>query len=371
MGVFSMNTSMYCLLLVLIAVVSGLEHPSSQFGIGRAKENGTHPTTRLVSRHTRQTNVNKSKACSQIVYKTQCTGSYTQNYIDTLGQCSSYGLVAAQNAEKLCRQNSKGEYCGTVGVDSVSLANVQRVCTTCSSSCKSALLSLNSSHGCCLIDNPLLQLYSLSSYFKSCSISMPSYCPKTNLKVPSSATTGTTCGSSTTAFQRTSFSFSCSRQNLQPTLDALRNSNCDNFAQLNELSCSYRNGRYCYESLLTSNVTLANAIRFCPYNTTCSPCCSTSIANLNNELGCCVNLYNSSLQVYGAVGGGDLSPYNNITNNNLWEGCGITSPGICQARLTDSAILFTAILFTANRMALYIAGFYLFYYFSLELNKKN
>jgi len=127
-----MNTSVYFLLLVLIAVISGMEHHSSLFGmehhstvfgIGRAKEIETQ-ATRSVSRHTRQTNANEAKACSQIMYETQCTGSYAQNYIDTVGQCSSAGLVAAQTAEKLCRQNSKGEYCGTVGADSTSLDNV-------------------------------------------------------------------------------------------------------------------------------------------------------------------------------------------------------------------------------------------------------
>ena len=199
---------------------------------------------------------------------------------------------------------------------------------------------MKNSHGCCLSDNPLLPL-SITRYFTSCGISLPS-CEETNLNVPSSVNTGASCGSTTTVLLRTTNGFTCTRQNLQPTLDALRENNCGTFVQLNELNCGYRNGRYCYETLLTSAGTsaLTNALGSCRLSTVCSSSCSNSISDLKQQLGCCVNLYNASLQVYETVSGGDLSQFRALTSNSLWARCGVSPPGICQVRLTDSAVSF-------------------------------
>ena len=340
MGVSLISNSVCWFLLISIAVASGIEHHSSILGIGHA-ETGTHSAARRsASRVIRQTNQNEAKVCSQIVYKTQCTGNYAQNFINTIGQCSSSGFATAGSAEKLCRQNANGDYCGTIVIDITNIINANQICTSsCSSSCRNALVSLKNSHGCCLSDNPLLQSLSITRYFTSCGISLPS-CEETNLNVPSSVNTGASCGSTPAEFLRTTNGFACKRQNLQPTLDALRENNCGTFAQLNELNCGYRNGRYCYETLFTSAGTsaLMNALRSCPSSTVCSSFCSSSISDLKQQLGCCVNLYNASLQVYGTVSGGDLSQFRALTSNSLWARCGVSPPGICQVRLTDSAV---------------------------------
>ena len=137
--------------------------------------------------------------CFQIVYKTQCTGSYAQNLIKTIGQCSFIGFVTAKAAEKLCRRNVYGDYCGTIGVDLTNIISANEICTSsCSSSSRSALVSLKNRHGCCLSDNPLLLQLSIASYFSSWGISLPS-CRKNNLNVPTSVhTTGASCGRTAT-----------------------------------------------------------------------------------------------------------------------------------------------------------------------------
>ena len=338
----SANCSVYWLLLTVVAIASSVEQHSSILGIGRIDEIGTLS----VSRGIRQTNLDEAKVCSQILYRTQCTGGYTQNFINTLSRCSSAGLASAVAAEMLCRQNANGDYCGTIGVDIANILDANQICTSsCSSSCRSALLSLSNRHGCCLTSNPLLQLLPLLSHFISCGISLPGSCDETNLNVPS-ATTVASCDSATESLRAT-LSFSCTRQNIQPILDALRENNCDTFAQLNEIGCGFRNGRFCYENFLTTDTSirvagaLTDATGSCLSESTCSSPCASSISTLNEELGCCINLYNSSLLVYQTTSaGGDLSLFSTITSNNLWSECGVTPPGICQTRLTDSAISF-------------------------------
>ena len=355
MGVLSANNSVYWLLLIFVAVASGIQHHSSILSIGRAQNKAIEVSLQHIGGHSvkiggavkRQTNQNEAQVCSQILYKTQCTGSYAQNYINSIGQCSDGGLAVAVAAEKLCRQNARGDYCGTVAIDIASIVSADQICTSsCSSSCRSALVSLRNRYGCCLIANPLLQLYTLTLYFSFCDMVVPTSCNKTNLSVPSNPNTGATCGRNAIEVSRTSFRLACT-PNLQSTLDTLRENNCDTFAQLNEINCGYRNGRYCYEIALSTSTSnsavraLTDAASSCLSDTTCSSSCKNAISNLNKEVGCCVNLYNSSLLVYQTTtAGGDLSPFSAITSNNLWAECGITPPGICQARLTDSAISF-------------------------------
>ena len=168
MGVSLIGNLVYWLLLISIAVASWIEHHSSILGIGCTEAGPPHSEgRRSVSRIIRQTNQNDAKVCFQIVYKTQCTGSYAQNLIKTIGQCSFIGFVTAKAAEKLCRRNVYGDYCGTIDVDLTNIISANEICTSSCSSSRSALVSLKNRHGCCLSDNPLLLQLSIASYFSS------------------------------------------------------------------------------------------------------------------------------------------------------------------------------------------------------------
>ena len=178
--------------------------------------------------------------------------------------------------------------------------------------------------------------FSLSLYFRYCELSNPSACPATSLTLPSSSQTDSSC-SSIEDFVRTTSRFNCISQNIQPILDALRNNNCDEFAKLYELGCSLRNGRYCYEHFLSTDASsnLVNATGICNTTLSCSSSCQSSLMNLNNQIGCCLNLYNSSLQVVESLTSTDISTDSTITNSSLWRQCGITTPGICEVRLLN------------------------------------
>ena len=169
-----------------------------------------------------------------------------------------------------------------------------------------------------------------------CGLSNSSACPATSLTLPSSSQTDSSC-SSIENFLRTTSRFDCVSQNIQPILDALRNNNCDEFAKLNELGCSFRNCQYCYEHFLSTDASsdLVDATRVCTTTLSCSSSCQSSLMNLNNQIGCCLNLYNSCLQVFETFLNTNISSYFTITNSSLWRQCGITTPGICEVRLLN------------------------------------
>ena len=296
---------------------------------------------RPVNRVLRQTDRESAHQCSRVLYRTQCTSTgYAQNLIDTISKCGTYGRTGANATELLCRQNSNGDYCGSAGIDISSVLQVQNVCSSsCSSSCRSALNALKNQQGCCLTSNPVFATFSLSVYFGYCELSNPSACPATSLTLPSSSQTDSSC-SSLENFLRTTSRFYCISQNIQPTLDALRNNNCDEFAKLNELGCSLRNGQYCYEHFLSTDASsdLVDATRVCTTTLSCSSSCQSSLMNLNNQIGCCLNLYNSSLQVVESLISTDISTFSTITNSSLWRQCGITTPAICEVRLLNGGI---------------------------------
>ena len=329
---------LFLLALSLVVSAEKVQVHSPVLGIG----DGIMSTynERPVNRVLRETDRESARQCSKVIYGTQCVSTdYVQNLIDTINKCGTYGRAAATAVELLCRQNSNGDYCGSAGIDISSVLEVQNVCSSsCSPSCRSALLALKNQQGCCLTSNPVFATFSLPVYFGYCELSNPSACPGTSLTLtlPSSSQTDSSC-SSIKDILRTTSRFACTSQNIQPILDALRNNNCDEFAKLNELACSYRNGQYCYEHLTTKDASsdLVDATRVCTTTFSCSSSCQRSLKDLNNQVGCCLNLYNSTLQVFESFISTDITTYSTITNSSLWRECGITTPGICEVRLLN------------------------------------
>ena len=347
-------------LLALSIVVSAekVQVHSPVLGIGEGIMSSYNK--RPVSRVLRQTDRESARQCSRVVYRTQCTSTeYAQNFIDTISKCETYGRTTAIAAELLCRQNSNGDYCGSAGIDISSVLEVLNVCSSsCSSSCRSALIALKNQQGCCLTSSPVFATSRLSVYFGYCGLSNPSACPATSLTLPSSSQTDSSCGSIEN-FLRTTSKFTCTSQNIQPTLDALRKNNCDEFAKLNEFGCSFRNGQYCYEHFLSVDAlsVLIDATSACPTTFSCSSSCQRSLKDLNNQLGCCLNLYNSSLQAYESFTSTDISTYSTITNYNLWRECRITTPGICEVRLANGGFSLLHFSVIKNLIMLFCTSF--------------
>ena len=133
---------------------------------------------------------------------------YVQNLINTIGQCSLKDVLSLKPQKSFAIELQNGEYCGAINSDTASVVNAYFIClSSCSSSCRSALLSLRTRHGCCLTDNPLLLTLSFKLSFTTCAISLPGSWKKKNLNVPSSVNTGASCGRNTTELLRTNFPF--------------------------------------------------------------------------------------------------------------------------------------------------------------------
>ncbi len=209
--------------------------------------------------------------------------------------------------------------------------------SSCTTQCRTNLRSVLDSAGCCAATSNSAINILIAQYLPLCGLSLPSACPASSLDLPS-----TSSGSCSPAdIQKLIFGFRCRRSNIQPILSALTSANCANFASLAvESDCSYRNGQYCYESILqTGTITaLAGAILQCTSDSSCSSGCQTQIRSIDNDLGCCVNSVNATFRQDTSD---TLGPYRTITSYNLWTACGVDPPaaGECEVRFSAAASL--------------------------------
>ena len=117
------------------------------------------------------------------------------------------------------------------------------------------------------------------------------------------------------------------------SVDSLRNSICEEFAQIAESNCFYRNGQYCSEQFSQTPTSLTFALLACTSTSSCTTECQTQIRAINNDLGCCVNLFNITFM---AIPSSALAPFRTISDNALWNACGVTPPGECEIRLNPA-----------------------------------
>ena len=273
-----------------------------------------------VSRVTRQVN---DAECSSVVSKGVCSPSFAQKFINALSQCGSLGSDEAITYEKGCRQSSAGAYCS-----SVNIALITSVCRSnagCSAACGKSLTDL----GCCL--NPDMDI--LEQNFTACGLAFPSACPPSSLTIPTYSDSHS-C-SSKKDFSRFETDYICS--NGRPVLDDLISNNCPKYARAIQDECRYRDGKNCVEvieaSTIQENATLEKAIMNCPSKSSCSSACRSTLNGFKDSLGCCLNLFNASLE----DSSNDVSTYSVIRDNALWQECGITPPGVCESPLNAAA----------------------------------
>lgn len=274
--------------------------------------------------------------CARFLYDTQCNNSsYAQNYINAVSQCGSLGSSVAIAAENQCRMNQVGDYCGLIaGLDNSlfdTLFTCQEAFPNCSMECHDSLTMLKNHHGCCLNSN-----MDLKSFFMTCSMAFPTACPPTSIMIPDSTSENPSC-TSMEDIASLSLNFLCTIQNIQPVLNALMSNNCDEAASLTEISCSYRNGKYCIDELVSqeNSNSASTFINNC-LNQNASGCnsrCRNSITSQKNKFGCCLNIFNASDQVIPLYSGA----YQTIFDNDLWNMCDIPPPDVCELKLINAA----------------------------------
>ena len=278
----------------------------------------TFSTKNLVSvrRVARQVN---EVDCSRVRSKALCSPSFAQNYINAVSQCGSVESTQAIQTEELCRQFSAGEYCLSVDINAVIT-----ICCGSSVNCSAACRKSLTDFGCCL--NPYMDI--LEQNFTACRLAFPSACPPSSLTIPTSSD-NSSC-SSREDFISFSKRYFCS--NGHPILDEFISNNCPKHACAFVDSCRYRDGKNSLEVINATFNMQVKAITSCLLTSNCSSSCSSTINGLNN-LGCCLNIFNASLREISDI----FSVYSIITDNTLWQECGITPPEVCASSLSSAA----------------------------------
>lgn len=290
-----------------------------------------------MSRISRQVNRADFTKCVSVLYRAQCSTSYAQNYINTISQCGLLGNTVAIGIESSCHQNEAGEFCGAALVAN-DIIQIETHCrsASCSAECRSSLQTIKNDAGCCLDSVYVLKALFYSN-FSNCGISYPSACRPTSLDIPTPSN-DPSCGTNGENIEKINLQFFCSSKNIQPVLNTLNSNNCQEVARLIELSCSYRNGNFCVEEISELNSDfITNAITNCPFISNCSMGCSSSINTLKANLGCCLNIFNSSLSL-----ARDLfstsTEFDTVWDNSLWQQCNIMPPGDCETKILDAAL---------------------------------
>ena len=294
--------------------------------------------------------------CSFTASDYQCGSSgYAQRSVDVALSCGNETL--ARNTANSCAKSESGTFCGTATSrlisDQTELTNAF-MCTgavtlgSCPSNCSTFLQSARSKLGCCIntyinqTDGPLPALF--NDFFdyrlwNLCNVDLPaSDCGNSlPLNPPADAQTCTT-----SEFVRRSLQYQCMPSVGQPLIDALlqSGSNCDSLAtSLVDVCATNANGQRCGEVIslnliasASSDPLLSTLQSSCTSTTTCNSTCRSAVTNVNSAYGCCVNIYNTSnFQDFGVPRFPSLS-------YNVWNECGVSSPGFCTSTLSTSTL---------------------------------
>ena len=163
----------------------------------------------------RQVSDAETKRCSNSFFNTQCSVTqYAQDFINTVARCGPVTTSITADVEGACRQNSNGDYCGAliIYIDALT-QTVQNCAVSCITECRTNLTNVMTTVGCCLQSNTAF-VATLSPYFTSCTLAMPSPCQDSSLTIPSAAVRS--C--SIMELQQQSLEFQCLKRNQQPVL---------------------------------------------------------------------------------------------------------------------------------------------------------
>ena len=264
--------------------------------------------------------------CAKIRSRAQCSSSYAPNYINSLSKCGKRGSTHINYLERQCRQNDDGEYCGAL-VSSSSVASViMEHCTdsdSCTTGCADILRTALKLVGCCFNDS------AFATYYNACDIALPPLCPASSLVIPD-IIYEPSCSTSE-EFSIREYVATC--ENMAPVLQGLNSVHqCRYLARQYELSCSSWNNQYCMIQLEAFNKKTTSAkmeiiykaASQCTANSDCSPQCKGSLSLVMEEIGCCINTFDSHVLDF-------TVNFTQILSDELWETCGLERPKTCRA----------------------------------------
>ena len=284
----------------------------------------------------------------------QCGSSgYVQGLINVALSCGNE--TQALDIANACAKSESGTFCGTATTrflyNQTELTNAEscsgavNTSGSCPSSCRTFLQSARNRLGCCIntyinqTDSPMLALYSDYVDYRLwnlCNVDLPASDCGNSLPLNPPADAQTCMPSE---FVSRTIQYQCMPSVGQPLVDTLlqSDSNCDSFATILVDGCATNaNGQLCgdvisMDASASSDPLILTLASSCTSNTTCNSTCQSAVMNINSAYGCCVNIYNSSTF-------GDLGVQFPSLSYNVWNACGVSSPGFCTSTLSTSTL---------------------------------
>ncbi len=233
--------------------------------------------------------------CLMLISSRGCINGLGQDTADLLQGCNEY--VMAQSAQASCERDSMGTYCGAAGIPF--LANVIINCRTstspnCSSDCRNTLMDARSELGCCV--NALNRSTSAAlnySLWSDCDVEpVTKECRTSTIKLRS-IPIDPTCNN--VNLQQRLLSIACRQNYVQDVRNALSATRgCQDYPYPGGTTClANKEGTYCFP-LIAEIDDFTRVYESCGDTSACNSLCTTSIRNLFDSMGCCVNsLYNT------------------------------------------------------------------------------
>ncbi len=256
----------------------------------------------------RQDPLSQISECLMLISSRNCNNGLGQELADNLQGCNE--SVVAQSAQANCERNSMGTYCVSAGQSHLTIVINSCVRTStspnCSSDCRNALVDARSELGCCF--NALnMSASSILNYdLSDCDVE-----PVTE-----------ECRTSTIKLRSIPIDPTCNNvslpQRLWPITCTLSYKGMPYPA---ETTChANKEGTYCLP-LIEENDDFTRVSQSCQDTSACNSLCTTSIKNLFDSMGCCVN------SIYNATA---LGPRVSWLSYEFFSRCGLESPGLCQ-----------------------------------------
>ena len=334
----------------------------------------TNHVRHLIKRQTDTSSLLRALDCSATATDYQCSSGYYQQFVDIALGCGNKSIAMA--IAELCQRIENGDFCvpatfrflrdHTETFNQGGATCVTALTTgTCPSSCRSALQLVSSELGCCLNTNITKSFVTVNAaLWNICSVPQPAddCVDGLTLNPPQNAQT---C-SLQELIGRVA-DYTCMPSVGQPLVDALlQNSNCDAMArQYVDICSTNANGQNCSSVLQSSLVLNVNGIgpaasdssfttllQNCSSSSLvsssefqCDSSCESAVNNIANAYGCCVSVFNVSLD--------GVQPVVPQLSHGLWNSCGVETPGVCNVstlRFSRSSVTIMKSLATSQWM---------------------
>ena len=355
-------------IFVLVCSCNPSDAITPQLSVGRVGDLTHH----IIAKRQTTPTLQDAADCSAVAVDYQCGSSgYAQQLINIALGCRNESY--ARNVANACASNENGEFCGTATVRFL-LDQTQTLTAclgaissgSCPSSCRSFLQSASSTLGCCIntyintTDSPLLEIYDEfvnNSLWNLCNVPLPAAdCGNGPALNPPQDSQVCTQQELFTRFA----DYECMASVGQGLVDTLlQNSRCYiNARSLVEVCRVNENNEFCaavvgsdlIDSGSSTDSDFISLVINCSssiLSSSCSSSCQNAVTNIANSHGCCVNVYNISID-------GNQVPQ---LSYGLWNRCGVNTPGFCSTSTLSGAATIKVLF--AWMIALVMAALYI------------